>query len=345
MKLLVFSEAAAGGVLSVVSDQLRVLSDLVPDLEVDFVYCDRSETPSNIAQLLPPCCTVHNLGVVREDSFYLIKMYRKLKANFIGESYDAIHLHSSISGFVGKASYFKFRRKVFYTPHCYAFLAKDRGSFSRFSYLIVEAFLGRIGTVIACGDSEYMYAGLLMSRRKLVRNGVDFKDSSPNSKVVDIVSVGRICEQKGFDSFNRLMDLICHRYKCVWVGGPTVFEKERAYEITGWISRNEVNDILSKSRVYVSTAEWEGLPVAPIEAQAMGIPVVALDRPGIRDVVVHGVTGYLCKNVEEMALFLDNLLKDDDLYKRLSKHAISTALDRFSLDNYKNLVDIYRKAE
>jgi glycosyltransferase involved in cell wall biosynthesis len=45
--------------------------------------------------------------------------------------------------------------------------------------------------------------------------------------------------------------------------------------------------------VYVQPSRTEGLPVAVIEAMAMGRPVIATDVPGNRDVVVNNVTGWL----------------------------------------------------
>jgi glycosyltransferase involved in cell wall biosynthesis len=45
--------------------------------------------------------------------------------------------------------------------------------------------------------------------------------------------------------------------------------------------------------VFVAASRKEGLPLAPLEAMASRVPVVATDVPGHRDVVVHGETGLL----------------------------------------------------
>lgn len=46
-------------------------------------------------------------------------------------------------------------------------------------------------------------------------------------------------------------------------------------------------------RVGVFTSENEGTPVAPIEAQLAGVPVVALDVGSVGEVILDGITGYL----------------------------------------------------
>lgn len=50
---------------------------------------------------------------------------------------------------------------------------------------------------------------------------------------------------------------------------------------------------IADADVYLSTARWEGLPLAVLEAASLGIPVVASDVVGNRDAVNEGVTGFL----------------------------------------------------
>ena len=50
---------------------------------------------------------------------------------------------------------------------------------------------------------------------------------------------------------------------------------------------------LAAAGAYLSTARWEGMPLAVLEAFRSGLPVVASDVPGNRDVVTHEVTGLL----------------------------------------------------
>lgn len=54
----------------------------------------------------------------------------------------------------------------------------------------------------------------------------------------------------------------------------------------------DVADVLAAADVFVlSTKGWEGLPLAPLEAMAMRLPVIISDVGGNRIAVEHGVTG------------------------------------------------------
>lgn len=65
---------------------------------------------------------------------------------------------------------------------------------------------------------------------------------------------------------------------------------------------------ISNAAVYLTTARWEGLPLAVLEAMSLGIPVVASDVVGNRDAVAEGLTGYLYPlgDVETAARLIDD---------------------------------------
>ena len=80
-------------------------------------------------------------------------------------------------------------------------------------------------------------------------------------------------------------------------------------------------------------ARCEGQSNAILEAMAAGVPVVATDIPGTRDLVLHGVTGYLAAVGHRAGLVRwTNLLLDDAaLRQRLGEAARRRAADEFSV--------------
>ena len=77
-------------------------------------------------------------------------------------------------------------------------------------------------------------------------------------------------------------------------------------------NRNDVPQLLPHAEVFWIGSEFEGQSNAVIEAMQAGLPVIASDIPGNRDLVLHGETGRLV-NVGDAADFArqsNDLLED-----------------------------------
>jgi glycosyltransferase involved in cell wall biosynthesis len=110
--------------------------------------------------------------------------------------------------------------------------------------------------------------------------------------------------------------------------------------------RDDVWRILPHLDVFWNGSEYEGQPVAVMEAMATGVPVVASDIPGNRELVVHGETGYLVPIAGRAARAraTDAILKDEALSKRLGAGGWQRMLDHFSVEeNIRRHVEMYEE--
>jgi glycosyltransferase involved in cell wall biosynthesis len=121
------------------------------------------------------------------------------------------------------------------------------------------------------------------------------------------------------------------------IGGPHVVSYAaeqglgRMIEFTGVKDRREVALLLEKSRLSVLTSTAEGKPRSLMEAMSMGIPCIATDVCGTRDVIDHGKTGFLVplNDTESFASRILQLMQDPPLYRRFCENSIKKAQNEF----------------
>jgi glycosyltransferase involved in cell wall biosynthesis len=91
-------------------------------------------------------------------------------------------------------------------------------------------------------------------------------------------------------------------YRLTMVGIGPLERKLRAslppnVRLLGWLPRGELTALFASAAGFVHIGE-EDFGISMVEALASGTPVIALDRGGARDIVRHGVDGYLIPEAE-----------------------------------------------
>lgn len=220
-----------------------------------------------------------------------------------------VHAHSSVAGGVLRLSYGWWRRppfRIVYCPHGWAF---DRRSSAPKRHLVerIERDLApaadRIVVISDHERREGLRIGIPPERLTLVLNGIaDMHSTRParwQDPRVHVLFVGRLDEQKGFDTLldaaEPLGDQIVLRVIGKAVAGPATIPRKRSphIEYLGWRSLSEVATEIAAADVVVVPSRWEGFGLVALEAMCGGAAVVASDVGGLREIVLDGVTGYL----------------------------------------------------
>ncbi len=126
-------------------------------------------------------------------------------------------------------------------------------------------------------------------------------------------TVGRLTVQKGYDFLLEAMKLIVVQVpsaQLLIVGDGELADELRArtaelglgqaVHITG--PRQDVEQLLAAMDLFVSSSLWEGLPTVILESMAAGVPVVATDVSGSRELIQEGSTGRLVPPGDAAAL-------------------------------------------
>ncbi len=98
-----------------------------------------------------------------------------------------------------------------------------------------------------------------------------------------------------------------------------------AVTFKGYMAREDLVEFLNRAHLALNPSPKEGWGLTVVEANACGVPVVASDRPGLRDSVCDGETGYLVP-YGDVGAFVDkalSLLRDGELWRRMSENAVA----------------------
>ena len=147
-----------------------------------------------------------------------------------------------------------------------------------------------------------------------------------------VIAMGRLTAQKGFDillkGFSRVISEIDARLIIMGEGPQRAYLENiiRDLGITDkvYLAGFQKNPyaLLSHSAIFVLSSQYEGLPMAILEAMACGIPVISTDcSSGPREILQNGQCGILVPVNNETALAdaITRLLKDREQREEFSK--------------------------
>ena len=96
---------------------------------------------------------------------------------------------------------------------------------------------------------------------------------------------------------------------------------------------NNVHDLYHEVDLLWSFSSSEGLPTVLLESMSSGVPVVASNVIGNRDIIEHGVTGYLFEldNIKDAAQYTAELFDDEMLFESITLAARKIIESKFSI--------------
>lgn len=275
-----------------------------------------------------------------------LMIHKLLKCNF-----DVVHVHShlyfsSIQAAISR----RIRRKPPMVIHLHGgvgppptlklgtikLLAKtlfDK-TFARFTLNSADIILS-----ISQHDLNYAVEVFNIDKNKIiiVPNGVDTKVFFPRrhlkSKTERLIYVGDLELWKGLSYLIGALKKLANdnrKVSLTIVGDGDSREKlERLaqglpIEFLGQQPHARIPHLLRNSSVFVIPSLWEGIPTVALEAMASGIPVIATDVGGIREIVSDGKTGIVVpsKNPEAIAQAVIKISEKSSLRDYLCKNAL-----------------------
>lgn len=181
--------------------------------------------------------------------------------------------------------------------------------------------------------------------------GIDLDRFNPGARERSgtpmVVMVSRMLRTKGVNEFVEAAR-ICRKHiavRFVLIGAPdpgnpaslsasALASLADSGEVEWWGHRTDIAEILREASVAVLPTRYaEGVPQFLIESAASGLPILASDVPGCREVVEHGGNGRLVPpgDVEMTAQSILDILGSSALRQEMSARGRRLAESRFSL--------------
>ncbi|MCD6022651.1 MAG: GDP-mannose-dependent alpha-(1-2)-phosphatidylinositol mannosyltransferase [Actinomycetia bacterium] len=248
---------------------------------------------------------------------------------------DLVHVHEPLTPSASMYATLASRAPVVATVHAYL----DRSRAMELAAPVLRRVWARvsIGVAVSHAAAAFLRRALPEVELEIVPNGVDvkaFADAEPRADLPPgrrIAWAHRLDPQKGFfvavAAFAKVLAEIPDAVLLVAGDGRdrealrllTPAARERVHML-GAVANERLPAIHAVCDAFVAPAVGqESFGVSVVEAMAAGLPVVASDIPGYREVVTDGVEGLLVppRDPEAVAAGLVRILRDPQLAARL----------------------------
>lgn len=108
--------------------------------------------------------------------------------------------------------------------------------------------------------------------------------------------------------------------------------------VTGEIKRELLPQIYKNAHLFITPSLTEVLPLTLIEAMACSLPIIALEKSKLEEIVINNKTGYLLKANQNIAKKIQDIFANKKLYLTLSTgaylHSKNFSISQKAKDHY-----------
>jgi glycosyltransferase involved in cell wall biosynthesis/predicted metal-dependent phosphoesterase TrpH len=343
-----------------VSTALQSIYQKIKDdnLPVDILVCSRHVEPGERLIVMPPLCEFP--APFYSDQPIRIPNLLDLHKLFHEREYDRVIC--STEGMMGlMALYLKHAYSVeasFYVHTDWATFARktlnfDIRNLNRIRRML-RAFYGAFDQVFVLNaEQQQQFAANGMKLRpgtvKLTSHWVDplfsprattrrdafgLRDETPL-----LLYAGRLSAEKGVMELPLLYRAVQERHEGLQLAiagsGPLAGDLRR--ELPGavffdWMDRDRLAQLYSCADMLVFPSRFDTFGCVVLEALSCGLPVVAYNAKGPKDIILHRRNGYLVNSLKDMTAAILTYLADKDLHPHFRKAAIRRAADYKATD-------------
>ena len=338
--LHVIARMNVGGTARYVSELVANISD--SKLATGFVQGSEVED-SSVSKL--PLIRINHLGR-KISPLNDYKAWRELRAIVREQKPEIIHTHTFKAGLIGRLV--RGPHRHIHTFHGHLFEDNSFAALEKKIITLVEKWLApRADVLVSVGlnvGKELREAGIGVGQKWVsVAPGVEaltLSDKSEARKSIGVnetgILVGWMARMTSVKNPKLLLDVASRLadVNFVMAGGGDLLEtiKSNAPENVKVIGWADAATFWSAVDIAISTSDNEGMPVALIEAQLAGIPVVATNVGSISEVILDEITGFVTrKNTESIVEAVNVYVYSPNLTRSHGEMGIKMANKEFSI--------------
>ncbi|RKF46555.1 glycosyl transferase [Bacillus wiedmannii] len=317
---------------------------------------------------LPYVTQKYNIPIQRSPlSIQNLHAYKKLKSIIHQNKYKIIHCHTPMGGVIARLAARKARRegtKVIYTAHGFHF-CKGSPFINWLLYYPIERSLATTtDCLITINQEDYNLAVKHCFQAKDIKLvhgvGVDIERYIPvterekkklrhkhgyQSKDFLMFYAAEFNKNKNQSYLIRLLEQLKNEIphaKLLLAGeGPLMKECKKIATQLGVSSmvhflgyRNDIDHLLQMCDLAVASSYREGLPVNIMEAMACGLPVIATDNRGHRELIINNKNGWTIgrDDIKTMAERIHSIFKNTKLQAQFGQYGRTIITNEYSVN-------------
>jgi glycosyltransferase involved in cell wall biosynthesis/predicted metal-dependent phosphoesterase TrpH len=245
----------------------------------------------------------------------------------------------------------------------YAGLRSGDGRIEALATVALAKFYGACDVVLSPSpptDQRLIQIGIAPDRIARWDRGVDIERFAPSRRkpgllpgATNVLYAGRLTKEKGVwllaDAFLEARQRDPRLHLVLAGGGPEEDElRERlgdAATLLGWVHGTELADVYASADVFLFASQTDTFGQVVLEAQASGLPVIAVDAGGPASLIEHGRTGLLVPpDADALASALLTLAHRPPVREQLRRGALSAICERTWEASLDRLASGYRLA-
>lgn len=231
--------------------------------------------------------------------------------------------------------------------------------FKKIHHFIMLKYSWRISTFIASTVAEKSHVlkyGIEDSKVQILPLGVNYTPvDRTNISRKRILYVGLLGITKNIDLLIKAFSLCDNKELELILAGPDYgmlknlkmlvkkLKIEKRVSFRGRVSEEEKTQLFSNATIFVHPSIQDIFSLTLIEAAAAGIPSIAFDVEANSEILDHMNTGMIAKKLtpESLKETIELLLKNKDLYEKISNNAKKLIPQKYNWDNTVNCLEEY----